>query len=145
MSALMKKSVVVPIDFSHFADGSIRAALPYVAQPQDVHVIHVVSPAQTGTLWHDPDAPARLQAAEQTLRQFLEKHGFKDVTVVVRPGDAGTEITKYAEEVGADLIVIPSHGTNGALQFFMGSVAERVVRLAHCPVLVLRNGRATGK
>lgn len=138
MSDLIRKSVVVPIDFSRFSDLSIRAALPYVRQPQDLHCIHVVSAVKTGDVWHDPDAPARLQAAEATVQDFLKKHGFADVTVVVRAGDAGSEIVRYAEEIGAELIVIPSRGVNSAMQIFLGSVAERVIRLAACPVLVLK-------
>ena len=44
-----------------------------------------------------------------------------------------------ADEWGADLIVMPSHGRSGVKRLLIGSVAERVVRLAHCPVLVLRD------
>ena len=44
----------------------------------------------------------------------------------------------FAQEKHAELIVIPSHGRTGITRLLIGSVAERVVRLAHCPVLVLR-------
>ena len=53
-------------------------------------------------------------------------------------GDAGSEIVSYADRVSAELIVIPSHGRSGIKHLLMGSVAERVVRHAHCPVLVLK-------
>jgi nucleotide-binding universal stress UspA family protein len=53
-------------------------------------------------------------------------------------GDPGSEITSFAKQVNAGLIVISSHGRTGVRRFMMGSVAERVVRLAPCPVLVLR-------
>ena len=61
-----------------------------------------------------------------------------DVIFQVQFGDPGHGITDYAEEVGADVIVMPSHGRTGLRRLLIGSVAERVLRLAHCPVLVLR-------
>ena len=54
------------------------------------------------------------------------------------PRAPATEIAKYAEEHHTDLIVLPSHGRTGLARLMIGSVAERVVRLAHCPVLVIR-------
>ena len=51
---------------------------------------------------------------------------------------AADEISHYAQVHGIDLIVLPSHGRTGLARLMIGSVAERVVRLAHCPVLVLR-------
>ena len=51
----------------------------------------------------------------------------------------GHEITTFAEENGAGLIVMPSHGRTGLAHIFIGSTAERVVRFSHCPVLVLRS------
>jgi nucleotide-binding universal stress UspA family protein len=56
----------------------------------------------------------------------------------VRIGDPGHEIADCAAEIGADLVVISSHGRKGVKRLLIGSVAERVVRLSHCPVLVLR-------
>ncbi len=45
---------------------------------------------------------------------------------------------RFAEQLHAELIVMPSHGRTGLSRLFIGSVAERVVRLAHCPVLILK-------
>lgn len=56
----------------------------------------------------------------------------------VRIGDPGVEIVKVATELKAGLIVMPSHGRTGLKHLLLGSVAERVVRTATCPVLVLR-------
>ncbi|MEZ6094353.1 MAG: universal stress protein [Pirellulaceae bacterium] len=57
-------------------------------------------------------------------------------------GDPGSEITRFAKENDAGLIVISSHGRTGVSRLLLGSVAERVVRLAPCPVLVLRDDSA---
>ena len=56
--------------------------------------------------------------------------------------DEVSEITEQAKAMNAGLIVISSHGRTGVPRFLMGSVAERVVRLAPCPVLVLREPHA---
>ena len=53
-------------------------------------------------------------------------------------GDPGHEIVDLASEIGAELIIMPSHGRRGVKRVLLGSVAERVARLAECPVLVLR-------
>ena len=54
-------------------------------------------------------------------------------------GDAGREIAKFAKEVEAELVVLSSQGQGFLEHLLVGSVAERVVRLATCPVLVLRS------
>jgi len=56
----------------------------------------------------------------------------------VRLGSADTEIVEVAKEIGADLIVIGTHGRTGLAHFFLGSVAEKIVRTAPCPVLTVR-------
>ena len=63
---------------------------------------------------------------------------------LTRFGDPGHQIAQYAEEAKADLIVLPSHGRSGLQRLLIGSVAERVVRHAPCPVLVVR-GRCDNK
>jgi nucleotide-binding universal stress UspA family protein len=58
--------------------------------------------------------------------------------VAVRFGDPGHEIARYAEDVSAGLIVVSPHGKSGLERLLIGSVADRVVRLAHCPVLLMK-------
>ncbi len=58
--------------------------------------------------------------------------------MVIRFGDPGHEIARYAEQISAGLIVVSSHGTSGLERLLIGSVADRVVRLARCAVLVLK-------
>jgi nucleotide-binding universal stress UspA family protein len=76
--------------------------------------------------------------AQRHLAEFLARLGLSAAQGVVRLGDPGLDITEYADEIQSDLIVIPSHGYHGVKRFLLGSVAERVIRHAHCPVLVLR-------
>ena len=72
------------------------------------------------------------------MRERFAAAKYQGIHCATASGDPGHEIVKYAEEIDADLIVIPSHGRTGLTRLLIGSVAERVVRLAHCPVLVLR-------
>ncbi|MCH7687539.1 MAG: universal stress protein [Planctomycetes bacterium] len=84
------------------------------------------------------DDKSREEAALAHFSEFLEEHGFSAVNTVVRVGDPGLEISEYAKETRADLIVVPSHGFHGLKRMVLGSVAERVIRHAECAVLVLR-------
>lgn len=77
--------------------------------------------------------------AESALTQLAEDHGILPRTqVLVREGHPPTIILEVAQETGTDVIVIASHDP-GPADYFLGSVAARVVRHAHCSVLVARN------
>ena len=76
-------------------------------------------------------------------RPDLSENDLDIVKAHVLTGDPGTTITDYANEHAADLIVIPSHGYHGMKRLVLGSVAERVIRHAHCSVLVLRRSDAS--
>ena len=141
MSWLPKQTVVVPVDFSEPSLAAVDAALELVESPAHVKVIYVLpvlSPAEPGVIWDTLSDESRCEHATQALdEQFSDKkYGGLDLRAVV--GDPGHKITEFAEEISADLIVLPSHGRTGLKRILIGSVAERVVRLAHCPVLVLR-------
>ena len=81
-------------------------------------------------------AAARQLAASVTAEDRTQLHARE---VVRRSTSPATAITEYAEEAGIDLIVIGTHGRGLMGRFLLGSVAERVVRVAGCPVLVVRN------
>jgi universal stress protein F len=73
------------------------------------------------------------------LNEIAARHDLTETAeVVVREGHPSTEILQFATEIGADMIVIDSHDL-GLAGYFLGSVAARVVRHAHCSVLVARN------
>jgi nucleotide-binding universal stress UspA family protein len=144
---LPKKLVVTPVDFSEDLLVSVDAALEMVDDPANVHVIHVLqelSPLEPGEVWHTVNHETRKQHAAKALRERLAGDKYANLPIQILFGDPGHEIADYAEEVAADMIVLPSHGRRGLSRLLIGSVAERVVRLAHCPVLVLRDGRRRG-
>ncbi|MCG6156857.1 universal stress protein [Rubinisphaera margarita] len=141
MTWLPKKSVVVPIDFSEESRPAIETALELVARPEHVHAIHVMFPLDIispGVAWGVVDEAERETVTKEHTAKYIEEHNFTGVTVLNRVGDPGTEIADYAADINADLIIIPSHGYHGIKRALLGSVAERVIRHAHCPVLVLR-------
>ena len=141
MSWLPKNKVLVPVDFSDVSLKAIDEALLMVADPSHIHLIHVLpmlAPAEPGVVWNVVDDELREKHVREALAERLTDDKFAAVKVEVAIGDPGHEIADYAKEADVDLIVLPSHGRTGITRLLVGSVAERVVRLAHCPVLVLR-------
>lgn len=140
MSWLPKKTVVVPVDFSTASADALTTALQLVAQPQDVRVIYVSAPSTLFSMegWSAADATAHTQAVTEQLAKFVAEHNASGTLQQIREGDPGLVVADYAAEVRADLIVMPSHGYHGVTRVLLGSVTERVLHHAKCPVLVLR-------
>jgi nucleotide-binding universal stress UspA family protein len=141
MAWLPKQTVVVPVDFSDESIAAVDAALELVADASHLHIIHVlpiITDYEAGLVWSTVSDQTRTEHAQLALRERLADAKYEKVRIAVAFGDAGTEIAAFAENKQADLIVIPSHGRTGLKRLLIGSVAERVVRLAHCPVLVLK-------
>jgi len=136
-----RKSVVVPIDFSPSTAGAISAARDLVDDPADVHLVHALVPLDVvspGVALGGVDDETRAEHVRTFADEFLAGIGYADMPLEIRIGQPADEIVEYAAAVSADLIVIPSHGFHGLKRFVLGSVAERVIRHADCPVLVLR-------
>ena len=146
MTGFRKKSIVVPVDFSGGSVEAIQTALDVAESPDQVHIVHVVMPLDQmspGAIWGTIDDESRVDAVNSHFSDFLQQHGFHGLDPTVRIGDPGLKITELASEVKADLIVIPSHGYHGIKRVLLGSVTERVIRFADCPVLVLRRPDAS--
>lgn len=141
MNWLPKKTVVVPVDFSVSSAEALKVAMQFVVQPKDLHVIHVALPPAVlayGESWAVEYTKTRLEEAGRKLSKFVADNDASGATQLIREGDPGLLIADYASEHNADLIVIPSHGYHGVQRVLLGSVAERVLRHAKCPILVLR-------
>jgi nucleotide-binding universal stress UspA family protein len=142
MSLFKNRSIVVPVDFSEPSLAAVCTALSLTADPSRIHVLHVlpeISAAAPGVIWDAVSDESRCEHAKTRLKQWLSDTQFAGIELTATVGDPGHKITGHAQAAGADLIVIPSHGRTGLKRLLIGSVAERVVRLAHCPVLVLRH------
>jgi nucleotide-binding universal stress UspA family protein len=141
VSWLPKKKVIVPVDFSDDSLAAIGTALQLVADPADITVVHVLqelSVLEPTEGWQPIDVASRTRRVLSALKERLANAGHAAVKLEVLAGDPGHEIADLAAREKAELIVLPSHGRTGLKRLLIGSVAERVVRLAHCPVLVLR-------
>jgi len=141
MTWLPKKRVVVPVDFSDASEEAIRVALEVVEDPSDVDVLFVVQPipvAEPGMLWGSLTDDERVVAAAKALQDRYRTPDRETVKWHVVLGIPAHAIADHADTVSADLIVIPSHGRSGVSRFFLGSVTEKVLRMANCEVLVLR-------
>ncbi|MAG92958.1 MAG: universal stress protein UspA [Planctomycetaceae bacterium] len=139
------EKIVVPVDFSEETENAVRSALAIVGDASKLHVIHVLFPLDAmspGVVWGDTDNESRETHVRQAYDEFLAETGISGMNFETRTGDPGLVITDYATEIGAGLIVIPSHGYHGLKRLVLGSVAERVIRHADCSVLVLRRGDA---
>lgn len=141
MAWLPKQRVVVPVDFSEASASALAAALELALKPEGVHLVHVLLPLDVlspGVVFDAINDTSRRNAAQEALTKFVAQQPATGVQTAVLLGDPGTQITEYAAKIGAELIVIPSHGYHGVKRLLLGSVAERVIRHASCPVLVLR-------
>jgi nucleotide-binding universal stress UspA family protein len=133
--------VIVPVDFSDDSLAAVGTAVQLVADPAHVSVVHVlqeISVLEPTEGWQPIDTQSRVRRIRETLSERLETLGHAGVQLEILVGDPGHEIAEMAQREDAELIVLPSHGRTGIRRLLIGSVAERVVRLAHCPVLVLR-------
>ncbi len=147
MSWLPKNKVIVPVDFSESSLSAVDTALQLVAEPAHITVVHVLqdlSPLEPGEMWNAIDTGTRIRHVTAALRERLNDKRYAQINVDVLVGDPGHEVADLAAREKADLIVLPSHGRRGLTRLLIGSVAERIVRLAHCPVLVLRSHALDG-
>jgi len=140
-AARLRERVVVPVDFSEESYRAIDASLEEVDDPSHVYVIHILpplEPAEPGVVWETIDDSMRCKHAEKFIKEKLSDDKYRGIVIEVRVGQPGHEIVDYADQIKANLIVLPSHGRTGVRRLLLGSVAERVIRLAHCPILVLK-------
>jgi nucleotide-binding universal stress UspA family protein len=145
---LHKRRVLVPYDFSEASRKALNVArtfVPDLGTPTGgtISVLHVITPppvTSIGLLWQGPfDAEEAGASGLTQLREELAVHGAADFQAIVRVSPhPAEEIGDLAEHDGTDLIVISSHARKGFDRWLLGSTTERVVRLAPCPVMVLR-------
>jgi nucleotide-binding universal stress UspA family protein len=140
--------VVVAYDFSESSEQALQRALEVACRaPQ--HVLHVI----TAIDGRDGLPEFETDDVDYVYAEKIEKHvtdhlllmlaahphgGRAEFFVYARIGRPGDEILNLCREVGAGLVFIGSHGLTGLERLILGSVSERVVREAHCPVMVVR-------
>jgi nucleotide-binding universal stress UspA family protein len=144
------KKILAPTDFSQLSQAGVRHALELAkAFGAEVTVYHVVSSAElmeypketVEGLDEHPLHSLRhpLETYQQVMSRFLKKH-FSDlipgvkIREKVELGAPDKNIVSLAEQEGSDMIVMSTHGRTGLSHILVGSVTEKVVRQAHCPV-----------
>jgi nucleotide-binding universal stress UspA family protein len=140
------RKILVPTDFSDPAREALRVAIDLARESKGsltlVHAWDVSAFAFVGdglilsSLYADIPAAAEQQLAE--WKRDAEKLGAVDIATRLANGPAWDKIVEAAKRESAELIVMGTHGRTGLKHALIGSVAERVVRHAPCPVLVVR-------
>lgn len=141
MKLFSTNRVLVPIDFSEESFKAQQLTLDFVEDPNCLHVLHVLrnlNPGDPGIVWDTMDDRTRQERVKKAFFEKFNEAKYQKINFTVAIGDPSDRIIEYAKKHSIELIVIPSHGRTGIGRFFLGSVAEKVVRYAHCPVLVLR-------
>jgi nucleotide-binding universal stress UspA family protein len=144
--------ILVPTDFSAPSNAALTLAKRMAAMSgASLHLLHVLDDSMTTAAAavgvHAPTAELRekwLEGARTLLSTQLtpeEQASFRS-TEVVMFGTPARTIVEHAKESGIDLIVMGTHGRGGVEHVLIGSVAERVVRSAVCPVLTVRENGA---
>ncbi len=151
MSAI--RTILHPTDFSKSSDQAFRLACSLARDYADlVIVLHIVERpvlAYPGVLMAPPPPPLareQRQAVLEKLRRIRPSDPSLAVEYLLEEGDPATGILQVAQERECNLIVMGTHGRTGLGRLLMGSVAEKVVREAGCPVLTVKvpEARKTG-
>jgi nucleotide-binding universal stress UspA family protein len=137
--------ILVPLDFSSYAEQALDSAIALAQKPQArVTLLHVIQPPGVnvaGGIWPSATFLQELEAAiTRDMEGYLARvtsAGLAGEIVVVH-GVPFQEILDTAKARQVDLIIMGTHGRTGLAHVLLGSVAEKVVRLAPCPVLIAR-------
>lgn len=139
------KKIIVPIDFSEYSEYALEAAAILAkknnAEIFALHMLEMSNAVFTASgESQQPKMLFYLRLAEQKFKEFLDRdylEGIK-ITPIVKNFKVFSEVSEVAEEHGADLIVMGSHGVSGFTEVFVGSNTEKVVRHSTLPVLVIK-------
>ncbi len=134
----MYKKILVALSLEHgYGERAIKAARKLRAENGEIIAVHVFEPVNSSVSVYLPKEHVK-NVRKSAKEEIVKKIGVeKDVEAVVLTGHSGRAITDYAEEIGADCIVVGSHKP-GLQDFFLGSTAARIVRHVSCSVHVLR-------
>jgi len=137
--------ILCPVDFDGNSLLALKIATELAQERKAIlHLLHVVEM---------PPGPevalpiGKMEAAARTKLELLAAErvdGKAHYEIKVMMGDPGVEVLQAAKRLGADLIVMATHGRKGLRRLVLGSVAERVIREAPCPVLTVRPQGSSG-
>jgi nucleotide-binding universal stress UspA family protein len=142
------RTLLVPLDGSEFAEKALApAARQLSGRGATLHLVSVVTPFPVflPSDVDDEHAPGWFAEEGMRVREYLDQASSRaeamtdgvEVTVHAPTGHAAPTLVRIAGEVGADLVVMTAHGRSAIGRAWIGSVADRVMRQAPCPVLLL--------
>jgi nucleotide-binding universal stress UspA family protein len=143
---LQVKSILVPIDFTENSRSALRYATE-LAKRFDATVValHVIPDEEVAGVYIQKRTPERIQEIRKEVEEEFEKFVPEDIEKslqaqkLIKVGEPYVEIIRHARNSGVDLIVMATHGRSGISHTLLGSVAEKVVRKASCPVLTVKH------
>lgn len=136
------KRILVPTDFSACAADSLNAAVSLAAQwDAEIHLLHVLDGGFAAA--SEREKTQLVNNAQLLLQKLNESHPGARIHTRWDAGKLALIIEKQAGELDCDLIVMGSHGASGRSDFFIGSNTQRVLRVVHRPVLVIKEALET--
>ncbi len=151
---LLFKRILCPTDFSEPSYKALQAADDLAKEfRSELILVHVLSPMQTfpASSGFGPSMPVSSVYLTEDFARTIEHHATESLEMTVKEkisgevksksvllhGNPAEEITQYAEESKASVIIMGTHGFTGWRHMLLGSVTEKVVRMALCPVLTI--------
>jgi nucleotide-binding universal stress UspA family protein len=140
------KEILVPVDLSGYSHTTIdwgkALAKEFKAALEFLHVVEMEAHPEFYNISFEPILKENPNLADHITKNMIKATGIpKDkATYAVKEGKVYKEIKKYADYSQIDLIVMGSHGRGELEDFLLGSNSERLVRIASCPVLTVRQG-----
>ena len=140
------KKILCPTDFSDASYHALEYALQFVRRSKGTlivpHILHDTMSPEFRPSGHALPFEAVAEAAAAKLQEVWQEKldSYPDCKFPVEIGDPFSEILTIQKDTNADLVVISTHGRTGLTHVLIGSVAEKLVRHATCPVFVIRQG-----
>ena len=142
------KKICCPTDFSEPSYEALKVACEMATHfKAELFLVHVVTPIPVIPIHDDPTSfnlplyeKEMEQSAEKSLKKMQQEKVSQSIqsrTAVIQ-GDPATQIVNLADTEHMDMIIIATHGFTGWRKFMFGSVTEKVIRYANCPVLSIR-------
>ena len=141
------KNILVPMDFSEQSERALELSLKFASlYNARIEILNVIQPISFYPYYYsdffvkegiskkiEDDVKVRLDSLVEEKREI-----YKDINYKIYMGEPFQEILEEVKTIRADLIIMGTHGRTGFSHLLMGSVAERVVRLADCPVMTVK-------
>lgn len=132
-------TIVLPWDFSEMSQSALEFAIKRTL-PANIRVVCVLEkpdPFRVGIVSGESEEEHARADCEAQFWGRVDREIVPDLRFDAVFGDPATEIENFAESVDADLILMPTHGRSGIKRLVLGSVAQKVVHIASCPILLL--------